>query len=63
MECADAKTREPRYVITAVGRDGNDYVFTPFGHLADANPYDLYLPPDPDHPNGFIDSTPQGETR
>ena len=45
MECSDAATGEPRYVICAVGRDGGDYVFTPFGHLADDNPYEAYLPP------------------
>ncbi len=45
MECADAKTGETRYVICAVGRDGTDYVFTPFGHLADGKPYDAYRPP------------------
>jgi Family of unknown function (DUF6117) len=45
MECADAVTGEPRYVICAVGRDGADFVFTPFGHLADGNPFDAYLPP------------------
>ena len=45
MECADAVTGSPRYVICAVGRDDADYVFTPFGHLADGNPYKAYLPP------------------
>jgi hypothetical protein len=45
MECRDAATAELRYVICAVGRDGADFVFTPFGHLADGNPYDAYLPP------------------
>ncbi len=25
-----------------------------FGHLADGNPYDAYLPPDPDDPAGFL---------
>jgi hypothetical protein len=45
MECTDATTQENRYVICAVGRDDGDYVFTPFGHLADGNPYDLYVPP------------------
>ena len=45
MECTDAITGEPRYVICAVGREGRDYVFTPFGHLVDGNPYDAYLPP------------------
>ncbi|MGN7712584.1 DUF6117 family protein [Agrobacterium radiobacter] len=58
MECLDAVTRERRYVICAVGRahDG-DIVMTPFGHLADGNPYDAYLPLDPDDPNGFIENT------
>lgn len=45
MECSDAATGEPRYVICAVGRDGVDYIFTPFGHLADDDPYDAYVPP------------------
>jgi hypothetical protein len=34
-----------RYVICAVGRDGTDFLFTPFGHLADGNPFEAYLPP------------------
>ena len=45
MESIDAITGEPRYVICAVGRDGRDFLFTPFGHLADGNPFDAYLPP------------------
>ncbi len=45
MECTDAATGDPRYVIAAVRRDdGGDYHFTPFGHLAQGNPYDLYHP-------------------
>jgi hypothetical protein len=43
MECTDAITGEPRYVICAVAREGTDYLFTPFGHLADGNPCDAYL--------------------
>jgi len=31
MECADAATGEPRYVICAVGNDGTEFLFTPFG--------------------------------
>ncbi|MBP2449586.1 DUF6117 family protein [Rhizobium leguminosarum] len=54
MECLDAATREHRYVLCAVGRSDGEYVFTPFGHLADGNPYDFYLPPDPKDPVGFI---------
>lgn len=54
MECLDARSGSPRYVICAVGRHGADYIFTPFGHLADGNPYDAYLPPAPDKPAGFV---------
>ncbi|CAN7631665.1 MULTISPECIES: DUF6117 family protein [Rhizobium/Agrobacterium group] len=54
MECLDARTREPRYVLCAVGGDGTDRVLTPFGHLADGNPYEAYSPPDPDDPSGFL---------
>jgi Family of unknown function (DUF6117) len=45
LECTDAANGEPSYVICAVGRDGTDFLFTPFGHLADGNPFDAYLPP------------------
>ena len=45
IECSDAVAGEPRYVICAVGRDGTDFLFTPFGHLADGNPFDASLPP------------------
>ncbi|UIK01186.1 DUF6117 family protein (plasmid) [Rhizobium leguminosarum] len=54
MECLDAATREPRYVLCAVGRSDGECAFTPFGHLAEGNPYDAYLPPDPDDPTGFL---------
>lgn len=55
MECLDATTREPRYVLCAVSRsDDGDVIMTPFGHLADDNPYDAYLPPDPSDPTGFV---------
>ncbi|MCW8060829.1 DUF6117 family protein [Agrobacterium tumefaciens] len=60
MECADALTGDKRYVIAAVGRDGDDYIFTPFGHLAEQNPYDAYLPPDPDDPVGFLPKPDDG---
>ncbi|MEZ2129767.1 MULTISPECIES: DUF6117 family protein [unclassified Sinorhizobium] len=54
MECLDAATREPRYVLCAIGRSDGEYVFTPFGHFADGNPYHAYLPPDPKDSTGFI---------
>jgi len=57
MECLDAETAQPRYVICAVGREGTDYVFTPLGHLADGNPYEAYRPPDPGDPAGFLPRT------
>jgi len=60
MECLDAATREVRFVLCAIGRDGGDYVFTPFGHLADGNPYDAYLPPDPADPSGFLETPGNG---
>lgn len=47
LECRDAKLGVPRYVLCALSRDGEDFVFTPFGHLADENPYEAYLPPEP----------------
>jgi hypothetical protein len=52
MECLDAVTRETRYVLCAVRNDNGEYVFTPFGHLADGNPYDAYLPPGNGDPTG-----------
>jgi hypothetical protein len=54
LECLDAATREPRYVLCAVGRSEDGYVFSPFGHLADGNPNEAYLPPGPNDPAGFI---------
>jgi hypothetical protein len=45
MECADAQTGEPRYVICAVGREHGEYLMTPFGHLHDGNPFEAYVPP------------------
>jgi hypothetical protein len=45
VECTDATTGAPRYVICALGRDGADILMTPFGQLADGNPYHAYVPP------------------
>ncbi len=46
VSCFDAKTGEPRSVITAVGWDGANYVMTPLGHLCtEDNPYDAYIAP------------------
>ena len=51
MECSDAASGVPRYVIVAVGRADGDYVMTPFGHLHDGNPYEDYHPPMEDRPS------------
>lgn len=45
LECADAKTGEPRFVICAVGRENGEYLMTPFGHLHDGNPFTAYISP------------------
>jgi hypothetical protein len=45
LECADGMTGEPRYVLCAIARDGAEYTITPFGHLAQGNPYEAYEPP------------------
>jgi len=35
------------YVVCAVGcGDNGDYAFTPFGHLAEGNPFETYRPPE-----------------
>lgn len=46
LECIEVATGEPRDVICAVSRDNGDFLFTPFGHLADENPFDIYRPPE-----------------
>lgn len=50
LECADAATGAPRYVVCAVGRDGEEFLIMPFGHLAEGNPCDAYVPPAPETP-------------
>ena len=45
MECTEFGSGETRYVLCAVGRDGDAYVMTPLGHLAPGNPYEAYIPP------------------
>ena len=46
MACLDAKTMEPRSVLTMVSHDGDGFLMTPVGHLCPAdNPYEAYIPP------------------
>jgi hypothetical protein len=63
MECADAVTGEARYVICAVGCDGTDFVFTAFGHLADGNPFDAYVPRQPRRTSRLRDQSRGWRTR
>jgi len=54
MECKDAVTGETRYVLCAVGRIDEDYVLTPFGHLAANNPFEAYIPPALNSPKNIL---------
>ena len=47
LECKDAVSGEPRYVICAVCTGRDDFLFIPFGHMADGNPFEAYIPPQP----------------
>lgn len=61
MEVPGCRHRRAPLRPCAVGRaEDGDFVMTPFGHLADGNPYDAYLPPDPDDPDGFIARSGEG---
>jgi hypothetical protein len=59
VECADAVTSEPRYVIAAIAWDGAQFSITPFGHLAPDNPYEAYKPPG--SPSDAARPAPSGE--
>lgn len=48
LECRDAETGAHRYVVCAVGFKDDHYALTPFGHLCDGNPYEVYVPPGAD---------------
>lgn len=46
MSCLDTATKESRSVICLVSWDGQEYLFTPIGHLCtEDNPYEAYGPP------------------
>jgi hypothetical protein len=59
VECTDAVTSEPRYVVAAIAWDGARFVMTPFGHLASGNPYEAYKPVEPSTESG--DTAPPQE--
>ncbi|TPL66599.1 DUF6117 family protein [Mesorhizobium sp. B2-4-1] len=46
LECTDSKTGEPRYVLTVMSYQDDEYLMTPFGHLAEGNPFEIYDPPE-----------------
>ncbi|CAO3414293.1 DUF6117 family protein [Azospirillum doebereinerae] len=45
VQGTDARTGETRFILCAVAQRGGEVVLTPFGHLADADPFELYHPP------------------
>jgi len=45
VECKDAATGEPRYVVCAIALQDGEYEMTPFGHLCRGDPYDDYIDP------------------
>jgi hypothetical protein len=45
VECKDAATGEYRAVIAAIVEEGDEYLITPFGHLAEGNPFETYIDP------------------
>lgn len=59
METRDTRTGAVRYALCAVNRPDGEFEFVPLGDLnASDNPYDDYLPPDPDTESGFITPAP-----
>ncbi len=52
LECQNRENGDVVAVICAVGRDNEEYVFSPFASLFNDNPYETLSPPDPD--GGFI---------
>lgn len=45
LECTDAKTGQPVVALCAVGRDKEEYFFTPLARFFDGNPYEELAPP------------------
>lgn len=47
VDALDRQTGQPVQLIVAVGRDGGDYLLTPFAVLVEGNPFERYAPPLP----------------
>ncbi|MFC5357998.1 DUF6117 family protein [Azospirillum himalayense] len=45
VQGTDTRTGETRFILCAVAQCVGEVLLTPFGHLADGNPYELYDPP------------------
>lgn len=50
MDCIENSTGEHVAVICAVGKEGEEFVFTPFCKFFNGNPFELLTPPtDPNY--------------
>lgn len=56
MECRERATGQVCVLVCALGREGEEVTFAPLARMIDGNPYELYDPPDPDNPEGFINN-------
>jgi hypothetical protein len=45
VECTDKHTGKPVITICAIGRDGDEFVITPFAKMFDGNQYEELNPP------------------
>lgn len=45
VECTDAETGKPAYVICAVNYIDGEYELVPFARMFDGNPYEGLIPP------------------
>lgn len=48
VECKRVSDGAVVAMLCAVVFDGNQYNITPFAEMVNGNPYELYLPPNPD---------------
>jgi hypothetical protein len=54
LECKDTKTGEVVHLLIATMRDqAGEYDFIPLAQMFTENPYERFLPPDPDRKDGF----------
>lgn len=58
VECEDKTTLKKVYALCAVGRDGEEFLLSPFAKLFDGDPYKELNPPDPNRPQDFVREEP-----